>query len=116
MDVLRLNKKAFALGKKFSELKEAQKLLRKSQTIFYIKNSNITDEICGRDKTNKIGHKMDEIERKLGLDYEKMELEETEKQVNEIEMDMIDVKIQFFSVLSENNCCEHDLIIKNNNN
>ena len=112
MDMLHLTKKAFALGKMFSELKEAQKLLRKNQTIFYIKNSNITDEMCGRDKTNDIGSKMNELERKLDLDYENIEFEETEKQVNKIEMDMMNVKIKFFAVLSENNCCEHKSIIK----
>ena len=112
MDVLRLTKKAFALGKKFSELKEAQKQLRKNQTIFYIKNSNITDEMCGRDKTNDIGSKMNDLERKLDLDSENMEFEETEKIVNEIEMEMIDVKIKFFAIMSKNKCCEHNLIIK----
>ena len=113
MEVSNLTKKAFSLGKKFSALKNEVSKLKSQQQLFYTSNSTISAEKAGHWETDSFGKQLDEIDdmAKSSKLHEHF-AQETEDKLKSFEGELTNRKIDFYMLLMQNGCCQHNLKIE----
>ena len=107
-----LTKKAFSLGKKYSQLKLDIKKLKDQQYLFFTSNSKITAEVAGHRSTEQFERELKDIDDIANSKWDHPDfVDQAEKKLNTFETKLIDKKIDFHMQLMEHGCCQHNVLI-----
>jgi len=107
MDVCKIEKKAFSLGKKFSQIQSDMKKLRNLQRNFFSKNYKLKN--ADEDVMNDLTYDIERIDEESDSVFEEHFIQTIQPKIEKLHNTLLDCKINFYATLSENNCCEHQM-------
>ena len=105
MDVNQKEKKAFSLGKKYSQIVSDTKKLRAMQKKFFVTNYKLIN--ADESKMGNMDIDIRRVQDTLDSHYVDDFVERIESVINELNSSLIDCKLNFISVVEENTCCDH---------